>query len=94
MYASAGLCHLAQLQAAGCGSFRIELVDEPAEQVRPLLEAYRDAMSGQRPPGEVWRWLGTLATRWGSVQGVTAGSLEVRTERSAAGLKPTAASRR
>ena len=68
-------------------------MDEPAEQVAPLLEAYRDAMSGQRSPGDVWRWMGRLATRWGAVEGVTAGSLEVRVERSAAVLKPTAAAR-
>ena len=69
-------------------------MDEPAEQVAPLLEAYRDAMSGQRSPRDVWRWLGGLATRWGAVEGITAGSLEVRIERSAAVLKPTAAARR
>ncbi len=69
-------------------------MDEPAEQVAPLLEAYRDVMSGKKPLGEVWRWLGTLATRWGAVEGVTAGSLEVKSERSAAALKPTAASSR
>ena len=92
--AFAGLWHLKQLQAAGYGSFRVELVDEPAEQVRPVLEAYRDVMSGKRSPGAVWRWLGSLASRWGAVEGVTAGSLEVKTERPAAVLKPTAAAGR
>lgn len=90
----AGLWHLSMLQAAGYGSFRVELVDEPAEQVQPILEAYRDAMTGERSVGSVWKWLGTLATRWGALEGVTAGSLEVKTERSVAVLKPTAASRR
>ena len=90
----AGLWHLRALQAAGYGSFRIELVDEPAEQVGPLLGAYRDVMSGKKSLGEVWRWLETLATRWGAVEGVTAGSLEVKSERSVATLKPTAASSR
>ena len=94
VHTGAGLWHLKALQAAGYGSFRIELVDEPAEQVRPLLEAYRDAMSGERSPGEVWRWLGSLATRWGAVEGITVGSLEVKSERLAATLKPTAAARR
>lgn len=39
--AQSGLYYLPRLAAAGYGTFRIELVDEPPHLVAPLLEAYR-----------------------------------------------------
>ncbi|CAL8464366.1 g3901 [Coccomyxa elongata] len=85
-----GVWHARDLVAAGIGCFRVELVDEPAEQVEPILEAYRDVLSGERPPGSAWKWLGTLPARFGAVEGLTTGSLEVKGERTAASLKPVA----
>jgi hypothetical protein len=76
------------LAEAGVGSFRVELVDEPAEQVEPLLEAYRDVLRGTRSPGSAWKWLEGMPSRFGAVGGMTAGSLEVKAERLAASLKP------
>ena len=72
---------------------QIELVDEPAEFVAPLLEAYRDALLGARPPSELWSWLGTLPDANGRIGGVGAGSLAVRPSRANGGshLKQTAA---
>ncbi|KAK9904967.1 hypothetical protein WJX75_006604 [Coccomyxa subellipsoidea] len=88
--AQSGLWHVQDLVAAGIGCFRVELVDEPAEQVEPILEAYRDVLLGQRSPGSAWKWLGTLPARFGAVEGLTTGSLEVKGERTAASLKPVA----
>lgn len=88
--ACAGVWHVRDLAAAGVGSFRVELVDEPSEQVGPILEAYRGVLEGNRSPGSVWRWLSNLPSRFGNVEGVTAGSLEVKRERPAASLKPVA----
>lgn len=82
--------HARDLVSAGIGCFRVELVDEPAEQVEPILEAYRDVLSGQRSPGSAWKWLGTLPARFGAVEGLTTGSLEVKGERTTASLKPVA----
>jgi hypothetical protein len=84
----AGVWHVHNLAAAGIGSFRVELVDEPADQVEPILAAYRGVLSGSRSPGDAWRWLDSLPTKFGIVEGVTAGSLEVKAERLAASLKP------
>jgi hypothetical protein len=43
--AQTGLPFLPSLLAAGLGAFRVELVDEPAQHVGPLLEAYREALA-------------------------------------------------
>lgn len=42
--AQSGLPHLAGLVGAGYGTLRVELVDEPAAYVAPLLEGYRAAL--------------------------------------------------
>jgi U32 family peptidase len=81
---------LQRLSRAGFGTLRIELVDEPAEVVKPLLAKHRAALRGELAPGELWRWLAQLPDRQGRVQGVTAGSLRVRREREAASLRPSA----
>jgi hypothetical protein len=78
------------MAAAGVGCFRVELVDEPAGQVAPILEAYRDVLAGHRSPGGVWKQLGVLESRFGAVEGISAGSLAVMPERMTASLKPVA----
>jgi hypothetical protein len=96
----------------------VELVDEPAEFVAPLLEGYRAALheadaagggggsnwdaaagSAAPPPAgrqaqQLWRWMQELPDANGRAHSVGLGSLEVTVERSAAGMKPTAASLR
>lgn len=77
--AQTGLPFLPSLLAAGLGTFRIELVDEPAQHVAPLLEAYRRALDaagavaaqrGQRgqPPAQAVRarkeWEGAQRDAW------------------------------
>lgn len=67
-------------------------MDEPAEYVASLLEAYRDALLGERPPSELWSWLGTLPDANGRIGGVGSGSLAVRPSQAGnSNLKQTAA---
>jgi putative protease len=44
--AQSGLQQLGGLLRAGCSRYRVELVDEPAEYVEPLLQGYRDVLDG------------------------------------------------
>lgn len=122
--AQSGLPYLPEFVAAGFGCFRVELVDEPARYVAPLLEGYRQALAaataaegssssswdaagtrgggsggagggpGRQQAQEMWRWMQGLPDANGRAHGVGLGSLEVTAERSAAGMKPTAASLR
>jgi hypothetical protein len=50
-----------------------------------LLSACRAVLEGRSRPGEVWQWLRSVSSG-----GVSAGSLEVKAERAAASLRPTA----
>lgn len=81
-------------QASGYRLFRIELVDEPAEQVPGILETYGELLAGRRSAADAWRWLEGLTDANGRRHGVGSGSLEPRKERPVAALKPTAASGR
>ncbi|KAL4419681.1 hypothetical protein ABPG75_006779 [Micractinium tetrahymenae] len=106
--AQSGLPFLPHFAAAGFGCFRVELVDEPAEYVAPLLEGYRKALqaatdaaasgsgtaAGWQSAQELWRWMQSLPDANGRAHGVGLGSLEVTAERNAAAMKPTAASLR
>ena len=100
--AQSGLPHLADFVAAGVGCFRVELVDEPAEVVAPLLDRYwavlQAAAGGEstwrREAQDLWRWLQTLPDANGRAQGVGLGSLEsrrVEARASSGRMKPTAA---
>jgi hypothetical protein len=89
--------------ATGYGCFRIELVDEPADCVEPLLHqrAVSDAVAGnagspatQVSNQEMWEWMATLPNSHGRVAGIGVGSLEVREERSVNTMKRTAAMKR
>jgi putative protease len=94
--AQSALPFLGDLAGAGFGCFRVELVDQPPEAVVPLLEGYRAALAGAGGvhERELWAWMQGLPDANGRAQGVGLGSLEVRPERGAAGMKRTAASRR
>lgn len=80
-------------------------MDEPAEVVAPLLEGYRAALQAAAAGGgagagaaqaqQFMRWMqGSLPDANGRTHGVGLGSLEVRAEREARLMKPTAASLR
>ena len=75
-----GLFSIDKMISSGFRTFRIELVDEPADVVAPLLDAYREAVGKggegeRRSPAEIWRWLGTIPDANGRVMGVGSGSL-------------------
>eukprot|EP00798_Chlamydomonas_sp_ICE-L_P014799 gene14799-20854_t len=90
--AQSGLFFLPEFLKAGYSTFRIELVDEPAELVVPLLEGYRDTMLGNRGPGDMWKWMQQgLTDANGRAHGIAPGSLEVVEERARKSLRPTAA---
>ena len=46
-----GAAYAAQFLSSGIRRFRLELVDEPAEYVRPLLERYRAVLDTASPRG-------------------------------------------
>lgn len=52
--------------------------------------ACRDVLDGSRSPSDLWRWMGALPDANGHAHGVAAGSLEVKAERAASTLRPTA----
>ncbi|KIY94199.1 hypothetical protein MNEG_13765, partial [Monoraphidium neglectum] len=89
--AQSGAYHLPRLLAAGYGTLRIELVDESPEHVAQLLNGYRDVALGRAPAGRLWSLLASLPDGNGRAGGVGGGSLDVRGERAAAELRPTAA---
>lgn len=88
--AQSGLRHWRELLAAGYRAFRVELVDEPADVVAPLMEAYRDVLEGRRGWREVWSFLGTLPDANGRKHGVNEGSLAVIGEQAKEARKETA----
>lgn len=83
--AQSGVYYLPHLAAAGYGTLRVELVNEPADFVGPLLETYRRVLQGRQRPREAWRWLQDSCAG-----GVSSGSLEVKGERAVASLRPSA----
>lgn len=83
--AQSGMYYLPSLAASGFGTLRIELVNEPADFVRPLLETYLRVLQGRQKPREAWRWLQDSCEG-----GVSSGSLEVKGERAATSLRPSA----
>lgn len=80
LQAQSGVYHLPALLSAGVGCFRVELVDEPADVVVPLLEGYAAVLAGKRSAGSLWEELGDVG----------GGSLDVRAERARDSLRPTA----
>jgi len=71
---------LAAFRAAGIAHYRIELVDEPAEEVSRIVTAYQDALTGRLDHKALWERLDRVADANGHPQGVGLGSLAVRLE--------------
>ena len=71
--AQTGAGYFAQLKAAGARDFRVELLEESAEETGKVIAAYRELLSGGQNGAEMWR---TLHAH--SQLGVTRGTLEVR----------------
>jgi putative protease len=61
------------LRAAGVGHFRIELLDEPAAEIRTIIATYRDLLAGRTTGRDVWTHLRAM-----NRVGVTRGTLEAK----------------
>jgi len=87
---------LKALAAAGVGFLRLELVDEPADVIAPLVEHYYGALRGDVAPYEVWDFVASLPDSNGRKHGVGRGSLDDSAwrERKASQLRPAAATMR
>jgi len=64
---------VSELQSRGVRNFRVELLDESSDEIRLILDSYRDLLSGQLAGRDVWKKL-NAANR----VGVTRGTLEER----------------
>jgi collagenase-like PrtC family protease len=71
---------LVDLVAAGITRFRIELVDEPADEVARIVEAYRRCLEPQADSAGALRELARVTDVNGHAQGVGLGSLAVKLE--------------
>ncbi len=71
--AQTGAGYFAQLESAGLRDFRVELLEESAEETAKVIAAYRDLLGGGQSGGALWRTL-----RAQSQLGVTRGTLEAR----------------
>lgn len=91
--AQSGAEYVGELTAAGVRHFRVELVDEPAAVVAPLMEGYREVLAGERRGVDLVEWVGTLPDANGRSHGAGRGSLEVRRERDRGAMKQTAAAK-
>jgi hypothetical protein len=63
------------IEQSGFESFRIELVDEPAHQVAPLLEGYRALLRSEISWRDLWQDLQDVPDANGTPQGVAKGIL-------------------
>lgn len=90
--AQSGVQFLPRLLSAGVRRFRIELVDEPAEAVGPLLASYMEAIAEPERARAVYKSLRDIPDANGNAQGVTLGSLGSSTEIARREMKPTKAS--
>lgn len=69
--AQTGAGYFRELRAAGLRNYRIELLEETAEQTTAILKAYQALISGETEGSDLWR---TLRAR--AQLGVTKGTLE------------------
>jgi len=78
------------------GFLRLELVDEPADAVGPIVERYHGALHGTMSPQKLWEFVASVPDANGQPQGVSRGSLDSAAwrERAAEQLRPSAAAMR
>ncbi len=82
---------LGQMQQAGIPHYRIELVDEPGDQVADIVEGYLIVLRGLQPPAALMKLLQRVPDANSHAQGVGLGSLAVRVEMKRDAMKkPTA----
>jgi putative protease len=85
--AQSGAYSLMQWMDVGARHFRVELVDEPAEDVKRIVRGYRDVLEGDRRPKELWSLLEDVRDSNGRAGGVGHGSFRNGVERRAGELK-------
>jgi len=71
--AQTGAGYFKELRAAGLRNFRVELLEENAEQTAAILSAYQNLLNGETEGADLWRSLRARAQL-----GVTTGTLEAR----------------
>ena len=80
-----------RLIKAGISHWRIELVDEPAEEVEKVVTGYQQLLDGTLDSKALWKTLGNITDANHIAQGVSLGSLAVRAEQTRSQMKkPTA----
>eukprot|EP00977_Amphora_coffeiformis_P028711 scaffold36641_cov183-Amphora_coffeaeformis.AAC.1 len=84
--AQSGAYSVRQWKDAGARHFRVELVDEPAEDVKRIVSGYRDVLEGNKRPNELWGLLEDVRDSNGRAGGVGFGSLRNGVERRAGEL--------
>lgn len=85
--AQSGAYSLMQWKSSGARHFRVELVDEPAEDVKRIVRGYRNVLDGNMRPKELWGLLEDVRDSNGRAGGVGYGSLRNGVERRAGELK-------
>lgn len=83
--------YLHELRESGVSRFRIELVDEPGDQVAAIVDGYLALAEGKVDHRQLWKQLRQVPDANRNAQGVGPGSLAVRVEQSRSEMKkPTA----
>ena len=88
--AQSGAVFLGGFLRSGIGTYRIELADEREREVAGIVESYHDLLCGRMSAEDLLDFLEKVPDSNGRAQGVTAGSLEVKKDRSKASMKKTA----
>lgn len=82
---------IGMLRAAGIRHYRVELVDEPEEQVTDIFSGYHALINGRLDQRRLWAKLSRIPDAKGDPQGVGAGSFTSRDEMKKQHMKkPTA----
>ena len=84
--AQSGVHSIHEWEDAGARHFRIELVDESADDVRKMVTGYREVLDGDTKPSVLWETLEDVKDSNGRKGGVSFGSFRNRAERRAGEL--------
>ena len=85
--AQSGAYSLLQWMDAGARQFRLELVDESPDDVKRIVQGYRNVLEGGLRPKELWEILEVVRDSNGRTGGVGHGSLRNDVERRAGELR-------
>jgi U32 family peptidase len=85
--AQSGVHSIREWRAAGANRFRIELVDESAEDTQVIVRGYEEVLKGVIKPKELWETLERVRDSNGRQGGVSLGSFRNLAERRAGEIK-------